>query len=301
MGTRRAPLRWARAHRGSALTSVAVLLTGSLLAGCSDERGSVGRIPDDPPAVLVGRVHSLADWGLRLQVGDGQPTTLGWADDASVYRQYAGTSAQLGDGDCVSLDLDGVPTAPPEPTAVQQLFVLGRVAAAGAPPPTRPVTTDLSRSSSTAPAPDECAALLQGAITPGRWSGRLSIPASGGFRLTGIVQTGAAWRRTAPTAGGSTVASDPTGLSLALTARTSIWLTAEGRRDQIAVGDCATVAVTRQFGLPAVGRITLHPAGRDVCGRVTGDSEVMVPVSHWGATPSGTTPATLPSRRPTTS
>ena len=307
-----------RARRQAAVLSVLGVLI-ALVGACSDTRTSGGQIPVDPPAVLVGHLNSEGDWGLRLDTGVGKPLTLGWAEGATVYRQYAATPAQLADGDCVSVDLESAPSSSSQVELVAvQLFVLGRLAAPGAPatPPSATATTDPSATASTSSsAADTCASVLRQAVTPGRWSGALEVLPGGGLRLSRIVETGSVTGRaspttspsTSPTTSPTTTTAQPAGwpggpVILRLGPQARIWLTEETMREQLAVGDCVTIAVARQFGLPAAGRITVHPAGRDVCGRVTGDSQVMVPVSHWvdtGAASSSTGPTGVgPSARP---
>lgn len=271
------------------------------LSGCAST-GSVGEIPANPPPVLVGRVHSVADWGLRLQVGDGKPQTLGWADGFDTYRQVAGAPSDLRVGDCVSFEVSEALTADRTEATLTALYLLGR-------------TTDGTAVG--APA-SECALTMRQASAPGRIAGTLTGTGTGEpLSAIGLVEvlhragqgpvaattapTGVATSRTVPGWPTPGTISLPVRLTLRLGGGSKVWATAKASRSDIVVGTCATVAVTRQFGLPAAGRITLHPDELGVCGRVSDDSAVLVPISVWSTPTTSTGPTTVPSLRPRTS
>lgn len=290
--------RWRR--NGVAMAGAALVASG--FAACSSG-GAVGEIPADPPPVYVGRVHSIEDWGLRLQVGSGLPQTLGWADSADVFRQVTAAPTDLREGDCVSVDFGESISAQSSEVTVSALFVLGRTVAGEA---------------LGAPA-KECARAMRNASAPGRIAGNLAgVGVGGTLTLVGAVPVphragqslGPVSTTRAAAASGPATTSDPAAsaaqglasrLALRLSERSTIWITERVTRADTVVGSCATVAVTRQYGLPAVGRITMHPDALGVCGRVTDDSAVLVPISIWvTAAPTPTGPTTIPSRKPVT-
>lgn len=292
---------WPRWRRSGAAMAGAALAV-SAIAAC-DSGSAVGVIPADPPPVYVGRVQSIEDWGLRLQVGSGLPQTLGWADSADVFRQVTAAPTGLRDGDCVSVDFGEPIAAQLSEVTVGALYVLGRTVAG----------ETLGASAK------ECAQAMRNASAPGRIAGNLAgVGVGGTLTLVGAVpvphrvgQTlGTVSTTRASAASGPVTTSDPDAssapvlasrLTLRLSERSTIWITERVTRADTVVGSCATVAVTRQYGLPAVGRITLHPDVLGVCGRVTDDSAVLVPMSIWvTAAPTPTGPTTIPSRKPVT-